>query len=111
MPEDMYADAAAPAAPTPAPAAPEAEPKEEAASDSQTAELPKSVLGGKEFAVGDEVVLKINQINEDSVVVSYATEEHDDSKEPPHDESKEVGGMSSLYEDGGGNPGGNPGKY
>lgn len=44
-----------------------------------TALLPKSVLGGKEFKVGEEVVLKIVHEYEDEVEVAYATEK---AKEP-----------------------------
>lgn len=40
-----------------------------------TALLPKSVLGGKEFKPGEEVVLKIVHIYEDEVEVEYATGE------------------------------------
>jgi hypothetical protein len=40
----------------------------------QTALLPKSILQGKEFKPGDEVVLKIEEMYEDDFLVSYATE-------------------------------------
>ena len=40
----------------------------------ETAILPKSILGGKEFKPGDEVVLKITAMHDDSVEVSYASE-------------------------------------
>lgn len=99
MPEDYYGDAAPPASTAPEA---KAEPQEETSSDSQTAELPKSVLGGKEFKPGEEVVLEIVQVNEDSVIVKYATEKGEKKEEAA---PKEGGGMSSLYEDGGGNPG------
>jgi len=49
----------------------EAEHEEE--ESQQSALLPKTVLGGKEFKPGDEVVLKIDHIYEDEVEVSYAT--------------------------------------
>ena len=39
-----------------------------------TAVLPKEILGGKEFKPGDEVVLKILAIHDDSVEVTYAPE-------------------------------------
>lgn len=78
---------------------PQPEPREDA-SDSETATLPKSVLGGKEFKPGEEVVLEIVQVNEDSVVVRYATEEKEPSKEPPEEPEMAMGGG------GGGNPGG-----
>lgn len=40
----------------------------------KTALLPKSVLGGKQFDIGDEVVLKIVKTYEDEVLVEYAPE-------------------------------------
>ena len=43
-------------------------------SEGKTALLPKSVLGGKEFKVGEEVVLKVTHIYEDEVAVEYASE-------------------------------------
>jgi hypothetical protein len=46
--------------------------------------LPKSILAGKEFKVGEEVVLKIDAIHDDEIEVSYATGK---SKEPAGDES------------------------
>jgi len=47
---------------------------------SSTALLPKSILLGKTFNVGDEVVLKITGIHDDEVQVEYASGE--DTKEP-----------------------------
>lgn len=73
---NMYSDAemtAPPPAPT-EPAAPEAA-EEETESSAPTAELPKSILGGKEFKPGEEVVLRIVDVGEESVTVEYATEE------------------------------------
>lgn len=92
---DYYKDAeAAPEAPDPK--------MEEAASDSQTAELPKSILGGKEFKPGEEVVLQIVQVNEDSVIVRYATDEKEEepppAEAPPEASGAPAGGMSSMYE-------------
>ena len=50
----------------------------------ETALLPKSILAGKEFNVGDEVVLKIVHMYEDEVEVEYAKGEE---KEPEHKSS------------------------
>ena len=71
----MYADAApAPEAATP----PQQEPKEAKPDDEgeggQTAEIPKAVLGGKDFKPGEEVMLEVVQVNEDSVLVKYASD-------------------------------------
>jgi hypothetical protein len=96
---NYYEDAAPAQAEAPAK---EEAPKEEAG-DSQTAELPKSVLGGKEFKPGEEVMLQIVQVMEDSVLVKYASESegepHDEKAEQAEAPSPEMGG-------GGGNPGG-----
>lgn len=53
---------------------------------SETALLPKSVLGGKEFKVGDEVVLKVTHIYSDEVAVEYAPEPEKKEGELPGDE-------------------------
>lgn len=45
--------------------------------------LPKEILMGKSFNVGDEVVLRITRIGEKDVEVSYA---EDKGKEEPHPE-------------------------
>lgn len=64
----------------------------------QTALLPKSVLGGKKFDVGDEVVLKVTHVYEDEVAVEYATEKPEEKgTELPGDEEfdmAEKGGMN-----------------
>lgn len=41
-------------------------------SDSEEAILPKSILAGKEFKVGEEVVLKITAMHDDRISVQYA---------------------------------------
>lgn len=95
---DYYADAA----PPPEGAAPEA--KSDTSSDSNVATIPKSVLGGKEFQPGQEVVLKVEKVMEDSVLVSYASEEKPEEQEQPQEAPPAQapgpggGGMSSLME-------------
>lgn len=42
-------------------------------SDAQTALIPKSLLAGKKFDVGDEVCLEIVAMHEDEVEVRYST--------------------------------------
>jgi hypothetical protein len=85
MPEpDMMtdADSAPPAAPE-APPEPQEEEgeKDTDARNSETAEIPKAVLGGKDFKPGDEVVLEVTRVMEDSVLVKYASGE--ENKAPP----------------------------
>lgn len=70
-----------------------------------TALLPKSVLGGKEFKPGEEVVLKIVHVYEDEVEVAYATEkpegeaEEEDEEEPMPNRSamdESMAGMDKI---------------
>ncbi len=82
MPEDYYGDAAPPpATEQTAPETPDETTEE--TGDNETAVLPKSVLGGKEFKPGEEVVLEVTQVLEDSVVVKYASESPDEEYEEP----------------------------
>lgn len=66
------------AGPEPAQGAPAGKPTE-----GETALIPKSLLGGKKFSVGDEVVLKIVHEYEDEVEVAYATETKAEEAEEP----------------------------
>lgn len=50
------------------------EPQESEDTGEATALLPKSILAGKEFKPGDEVVLEIVHLYEDEVEVKYAKE-------------------------------------
>lgn len=51
------------------------EPKEEMnEGDEKTAMLPKSVTGGKDFQVGDEIVLEVVAVHQDELQVKYASE-------------------------------------
>lgn len=100
---DMYSDAsdtqAPPATESPMPeaAAPEAEP-EATPEEGATAEIPRSVLGGKDFKPGEEVVLEVVQVNENSVVVKYASEKGDYAEEPPAAAPAGGGGGNPMYE-------------
>jgi hypothetical protein len=49
--------------------------------DGETAVLPKSILAGKKFNPGDEVVLEVVKIMDDEVVVKYATGKDDKEDE------------------------------
>lgn len=49
-------------------------------SDEPTTIIPKSLLAGKHFEVGDEVVLKIVALHEDEVEVAYSTGKEDSAK-------------------------------
>lgn len=63
----------------------------------ETALLPKSILGGKEFQPGQEVMLKIVAMHDDQVEVEYAPEKPDENENPgagPGDQMKTS--MASL---------------
>ena len=66
---DMYTDTS-PEAPKP-----DEKPEEKEDTQEPTAEIPKALLGGKDFKPGEEVMLQIVQVMEDSVLVKYASEE------------------------------------
>jgi hypothetical protein len=71
MPENMYDDGPA-QMPPPTGAGSDAHASE--APGQPSALIPKALLAGKEFNVGDEVVLKITGMHGDSVQVEYAPE-------------------------------------
>ena len=63
--------------------------------------LPKSILMGKEFKPGDEIVLKIDAIHDDEVEVSYAPEKseaHSESEEYPMEKPAGDSEMASMME-------------
>lgn len=71
--------------------------------------LPKSILMGKKFNVGDEVVLEITAIHDDQVEVKYSTEEAPEDKseegapaeeptEAPVEEGAEAPAETPMYE-------------
>lgn len=53
----------------------------------ETAILPKSILAGKEFKVGEEVVLKITAIHGDEIQVEYAHDEPGEGESEPTQEA------------------------
>lgn len=67
--EDMYSDAGK----SEGGEAPHDESKEEKGEE-PTALLPKSVLGGKTFKPGEEVVLEVVEVRDSDVIVKYASE-------------------------------------
>jgi hypothetical protein len=50
-------------------------------SEGQSALLPKSILAGKEFKPGEEIVLKIEHIFDDEVEVSYSYGDEKEGKD------------------------------
>lgn len=66
--EDMYSDAEG----TPAEEARETPEEESEEGKGPVATIPKSLLAGKDFQPGEEVVFKIVSIQDDSVVIEYA---------------------------------------
>lgn len=100
---DLYTDAA-PEAETPAEESEETPTSSEEATE-PTAEIPKAVLGGKDFKPGEEVVLQVVQVMEDTVLVKYASEEGGGEEEGGEY------GAPPAEPAGGGAPAGNPGLY
>jgi imidazolonepropionase-like amidohydrolase len=69
-----YSDAA------PAPTETEPMEKESDKDQGETALIPESLLAGKKFEVGEEVMFKIVSMHDGQVEIAYATD-HDESKE------------------------------
>lgn len=71
----------------------------------QTGLLPKALMAGKDFKVGDEIVMKITAIHEKDFEVEYAPEKEgskeEEAGETPAEERAEMAGMG-----GGGGGGG-----
>lgn len=69
----------------------------------ETTIIPKSVTGGKDFQVGDEIVLEVVAIYEDELSVRYASskEEKDEpmEKEPSMARATATNSDSSSYMD------------
>lgn len=85
---DLYDDSPGAASATTETAEPEA-PESDENEGGVTATLPKSILAGKDFKPGEEVVLEIVAIHDDEVEVKYAKEK------PSEDEGggeEDVGG-------------------
>ncbi len=91
--EDMYSDASPNAA-----AEPSGETDQGGGGPSAT--IPKSLLAGKEFKVGDSVILKIDAIHDDEVVVSYDYEaaggEGEGESSPEGEAPAMMGGGSDM---------------
>lgn len=67
----------------------------------QTALLPKSILAGKDFKPGDEVVLKVVHIYDDEVEVEYASEPAAAKAKPtPDEEIESMSRQGSMMEGG-----------
>ena len=92
MDSQMYEDA-----PESTGAAPKAEKSSGKEDYGMVATLPKSILAGKDFKPGDEIVLKIDSIHEDEVVVSYAQEKgKEESAEQPVTAPEAKGGDDDM---------------
>lgn len=72
----------------------------DAGADQPVAILPKSILAGKDFKPGEEVVLKIVEIHDDEVVVEYAPEKGGEGEEGGggYSEPQSTPEMQSLME-------------
>ena len=61
----------------------------------QTALIPKTLFAGKDFKVGDEIVLKITHLYEDEAEVEYASEPSKEDKPKSQMEESE-GGLDRM---------------
>lgn len=94
MAEDLYGDSGGG---NPAPEQSE----EKTDQDGPTAVLPKDILMGKSFKPGEEIVLQIVRLNDDSVEVKYASEGGGDKEPAPQQEQsaspEPAGSMADMY--------------
>lgn len=79
--DDLMSDAA--------PAEPKA-PEAEEESSEPVATIPKALLAGKEFKPGEEIIFEIVSIQDDSVVIKYASP-HSEEYEGEEGEGKGMG--------------------
>lgn len=70
-------------------------------SNMTSAVLPKSILRGKKFDVGDEVVLKITAIGDGEITVEYATGDEESPEEDAGESGEEPGEEPAMASDGG----------
>ena len=79
----------------------EGDAEDESRGDEQEAILPRSILAGKEFNVGDELTLKVTAIRDGEISVKYATgKSEDEPAEPEEDGKAEIPATAkdSLYD-------------
>lgn len=73
---------------------------DEGKDQSAAATLPRAILAGKKFDVGDEVIFKITHMGDEEITVMYAPEEkeeeHADDKEPMPEAPKGEAAMAST---------------
>ncbi len=65
--------------------------------------LPKSLMAGKDFKVGEEIVLEITRVGEEDFSVKYASEKPSDKKGGDEGEAEAMAPESAMS---GANPGG-----
>lgn len=59
-----------------------------------TALLPKSILAGKDFKPGEEIVLKVTHVYDDEVAVEYAAAEPETEEKPEMTADEEIDSKS-----------------
>lgn len=100
-PDDLYSDNTGEAAPQ-GEDQPKPNAEEDTRGDEQEAILPRSILAGKEFNVGDELTLKVTAIRDGEISVKYATgkDEPAEPEEASGDGKAEMpaGAKDSLYD-------------
>lgn len=98
MPKDYYPDmdSEMPAA-AGAGAGTEAKPEETEEEGEDTVLIPKGILQGKEFKVGDEVVLKLTHEYEEDFAAEYASEEPNKGPKLPGREDFDAADKGEAY--------------
>lgn len=99
MPSDYYSDNPGESETTTS-SSPASPPERKDADEGETALLPKSILAGKDFKPGEEVVLKIVRMYEDEIEVEYA---HDKGEESENEDMAKANSEMDMMAD-------NPGK-
>lgn len=67
--------------------------------DTETTLIPKTLLAGKEFKPGDEVIFKIVHMYDDEVEIAYATDEKKEEPKSAMDESMDDMGKMAMKEE------------
>lgn len=102
MPMDYYNDSSGESDMPPESTSEKESPEENDPGDEKTALIPKSVTGGKDFEVGDEIVLEVVAVHEDELQVKYASEkggkEEKDEEEPSMSRASEKNNSMAYME-------------
>lgn len=100
--EDLYSNNMGDTAPAEGEDKPKPDAKEDTRGDEQEAILPRSILSGKDFKVGDRVELEVTAIRDNEISVKYSTGkgDSDEARESEGDDKVEMpaAAKDSLYD-------------